>query len=378
MSVGPAPSAQIEPRAAEACKLSEKKSIRQEWQLAICALGIYACYLRYGLLQERIYSTAHGPEAERYSYSLFLVAVQTATNAAAAAIALALGLFKNEQKESSAQPVANSKSAKEFFRGVPLTDYLIVSLSYLSAMVFSFTALNYMSYPMQALGKSCKMIPVMLMGIVIRRRRYSIRDYTCVLLVTIGVATFSWKSKKSTVPTSPLGFALLFASLFMDGVTGPLQERLVARYKPSTHELMFWQNICSVAWLTLACILTGEGARAIAFIVRYPSTLADMMAFSFVSALGQNFIFYTVRNFNALIVTTITTTRKMFTVLLSIFLYNHSMVSRQWFGLLLVFVAITWEAVAKQKAKVAKAAKIASETLSELSASTTAQEKKAQ
>lgn len=376
MSVGQAPSVPTGPRGAEAHKVPEKKSMRQEWQLAICALGIYTCYLRYGLLQERIYTTAHGPEAERYSYSLFLVAVQTATNAAAAAIALAFGLFKKEQKES-AQPVANFKSGKGFFRGVPLTDYFIVSLSYLSAMVFSFTALNYMSYPMQALGKSCKMIPVMLMGIVIRRRRYSIRDYTCVLLVTIGVATFSWKSKKSTVPTSPLGFSLLFASLFMDGVTGPLQERLVAQYKPSTHELMFWQNICSVAWLTLACILTGEGARAIAFIVRYPSTLADMMAFSVVSALGQNFIFYTVRNFNALIVTTITTTRKMFTVLLSIFLYNHAMVSRQWFGLLLVFVAITWEAVAKQKAKAAKAVKIDSET-SQSSASTTAQEKKAQ
>lgn len=382
MSVGSAPTASTEPGAPDGCKAPEKKSIRQEWQLAICALGIYACYLRYGLLQERIYSTAHGLEAEKYSYSLFLVAVQTATNAAAAALVLALGLFESEQRESvqSAQPVANSKTKKGFLQGVPLTDYFIVSLSYLSAMVFSFTALNYMSYPMQALGKSCKMIPVMLMGIVIRRRRYSIRDYACVLLVTIGVATFSWKSKKSTVPTSPLGFALLFASLFMDGVTGPLQERLVARHKPSTHELMFWQNICSVAWLTVACILTGEGVRAISFITRYPSTVMDMMAFSVVSALGQNFIFYTVRNFNALIVTTITTTRKMFTVLLSIFLYNHAMVTRQWLGLLLVFLAITWEAVAKQKAKSARAAKSAADTLSESTSTTSApaEEKKVQ
>lgn len=372
MSVG---SASTEARTAEV-KLSEKKSMRQEWQLIICALGIYACYLRYGLLQERIYTTAHGLEGEKYSYSLFLVLIQTATNAAAAGLALALGLFKSVRKES-AQPVANSEPAKRFFQGVPLTDYFVVSLSYLSAMVFSFTALNYMSYPMQALGKSCKMIPVMLMGIVIRRRRYSVRDYACVLLVTIGVATFSWKSNKSKVPASPLGFALLFASLFMDGVTGPLQERLVAQYKPSTHELMFWQNICSVAWLILACTVTGEGLRAIAFITRYPSTLMDVMAFSVVSALGQNFIFYTVRNFNALIVTTITTTRKMFTVLLSIFLYNHAMVRRQWLGLLLVFAAITWEAVAKQKAKIAKAAKAAADAVSETTL-TSAPEKKVQ
>lgn len=337
-------------------KIPSKKPIRQELQLIICALGIYVCYLRYGLLQERIYSKEHGVDGERYSFSLFLVAVQTATNAAAAALVLALGLFKSEQKESVHSPPI-VKQAQGVLSGVPLADYFLVSLSYLSAMVFSFTALNYMSYPMQALGKSCKMIPVMLMGIVIRRRRYSARDYACVFLVTVGVAAFSWKSKKTVAPTSPLGFALLFASLFMDGVTGPLQERLVARNNPSTHELMFWQNICSVAWLVLACLVTGEGFRATAFIVRYPSTMMDIMAFALVSAVGQNFIFYTVRNFNALIVTTITTTRKMFTVLLSIFLYKHAMVPRQWFGLALVFAAITWEAIAKQRAKAAKAVK---------------------
>lgn len=211
-----------------------------------------------------------------------------------------------------------------------------------------------MSYPMQALGKSCKMIPVMLMGVVIRKRRYKLRDYLCVALVTLGVAMFSWKSKKSAVPNSMFGFFLLFASLFMDGVTGPMQERLVARHNPSTHQLMFWQNLCSVAWLAVGSVVTGEATGAIEFIARFPVVLQDIMLFSIVSALGQNFIFYTVRNFNSLIVTTITTTRKMFTVLLSIFVYQHVMVMRQWVGLLLVFVAIAWEAAAKQRAKKAK------------------------
>lgn len=335
--------------------------VRQELQLVLCALGIYTCYLRYGLLQERIYASEHGPDGDRYSFSLFLVAVQTATNAAAALLIMSLGLFsdstnsrEDKGKDGAIERVMDKQPAAKPFgvvRGVPIFDYAIVSLSYLSAMVFSFTALNHMSYPMQALGKSCKMIPVMLMGIVIRKRRYSPREFFCVFLVTAGVALFSWKSKKSAVPTSPLGFALLFASLFMDGVTGPLQERLVARFSPSTHQLMFWQNITAVVWLSVALVLTGEGFRAIAFVARYPSTISDIMLFSVVSALGQNFIFYTVRNFNALIVTTITTTRKMFTILLSIFVYKHSVTLRQWFGLLLVFIAITWEAVAKQKAK---------------------------
>lgn len=320
-----------------------------ELQLFICTIGIYACYLRYGVLQERIYATEHGSNKERFSFSLFLVAVQTATNAAAAAAVLVHGNFRSP---GSFKPPTTNPLSLAAILSVPISDYLIVSLFYLSATVFSFTALNYMSYPMQAVGKSCKMIPVMLMGVVIRRRRYSLRNYLCVALVTLGVANFSWKSKTSAVPASPLGFALLLASLFMDGITGPLQERLVDRHSPSAHQLMFWQNVGAVLWLAPACLFTGEGVRAILFVTKYPHAITDIMSFSLVSALGQNFIYYTIRNFSALTVTTITTTRKMLTVLLSIILNKHSLSPRQWIGLLFVFVAITWEAVEKQRSKI--------------------------
>lgn len=326
--------------------------MRQEVQLIICTIGIYVCYLRYGLLQERIYSTSHGPENARFTQTSFLLLVQTLTNALVALLVIILNLFP--------APAPDKESVPHSFRKA-LPEYAVVSLSYLSAMLFSFTALRYMSYPMQALGKSCKMIPVMLMGIVIRKRRYKPREFLCVALITLGVALFSWKSKKSAVPDSPLGFFLLFASLFMDGITGPLQERLVARNNPSTHQLMFWQNLCSAVWVGVGSLATGEITSALAFVARFPEVTWDILLFSLVSALGQNFIFYTVRNFNALVVTTITTTRKMFTVLLSIFVFNHSMVARQWVGLVLVFFAIGWESAAKQRAKAAAAAAKSSE-----------------
>jgi solute carrier family 35 (UDP-galactose transporter), member B1 len=353
---------------------------RQEVQLVVCTIGIYMCYLNYGLLQERIYASEYA--GEKFQYSGFLVAVQTATNAAVAALVLALGRspwlkmltpvslpsglvkIKKSMEDDGKEPSMDKESRGPEFQAARhwtamLADYALVSLSYLCAMLFSFTALNHMSYPMQALGKSCKMIPVMLMGIVIRRRRYRPREFFCVFLVTAGVALFSFKPASSggaarqQAPTTAMGIALLLASLTMDGVTGPLQERLVARYHPSTHELMFWQNLCSVAWLVMGLVATGEGARAVRFMLRHGAdgVALNMGMFALVSAVGQNFIFYTVRNFSALAVTTITTTRKMFTVLLSIFMFDHHMAPRQWAGMLLVFTAIAWEAVAKVQAK---------------------------
>lgn len=310
-------------------------------QLAFCAAGIYVCYLRYGLLQEKIYTGTHGPNEENFSYSTFLLCVQTATNALSARIALAV----------MGAPVG--VPAPRAFR-----EYAVVALSYLSAMWFSFSALRHMSYPMQALGKSCKMVPVMLLGIVIRGRRYTTRDFARVGLITAGVAMFSYKPKAASgATTSSLGVALLLLSLFCDGVTGPLQERLVARHKPSTHQLMMWQNVCACLWLFVALVVSGEGVGALRFVATYPAVLTSVMQFSIVSALGQNFIFYTVRHFSALAVTTITTTRKMFTVLLSIVVFNHPIVTRQWAGLGLVFAAIGWEAYAKGKKKAAVQAK---------------------
>lgn len=308
--------------------------LRPELQFILCALGIYSCYLYYGVLQERIYKTPHGATGAKFTFSALLLTAQTLTNALCAL----LFLLATRTPLASANGKAN----------VHLGDYFSVSLSYLLAMWFSFTALRHMSYPMQALGKSCKLIPVMLMGILIRRRRHPPRDFVCVLLISAGVALFSWKSGKSSTPTSPLGVVLLLLSLFMDGVTGPLQERLVARHNPSTHQLMFWQNLVACAICACMSAVT-EGAAAPAFVARHPAVVRDIAAFAVMSALGQNFIFYTVRNFSALAVTTITTTRKMFTILLSIVLFNHRMVARQWVGLVLVFLAIAWNTLAKSR-----------------------------
>ncbi|RLO12219.1 hypothetical protein DYB28_011846, partial [Aphanomyces astaci] len=58
-------------------------------------------------------------------------------------------------------------------KNVPLSPFAFSAFSYLGAMLCSNEALKYVNYPTQALGKSCKMIPVMLMGVVLGRKKYS-------------------------------------------------------------------------------------------------------------------------------------------------------------------------------------------------------------
>lgn len=58
--------------------------------------------------------------------------------------------------------------------------------SYLSAMYFANESLKHLSYPMQILGKSCKLIPVVMLEYIARGRKYGVRETVYVILITVG------------------------------------------------------------------------------------------------------------------------------------------------------------------------------------------------
>jgi len=60
-----------------------------------------------------------------------------------------------------------------------------------------------------------------------------------------------------------------------------------------------------------------------------------ILKFSICSAVGQSFIFFTIAHFDPLVCTTVTTTRKVFSVILSIMLKGHALSFQGWSGVLL-------------------------------------------
>eukprot|EP00960_Hanusia_phi_P049983 759921-Hanusia_phi.AAC.4 len=55
---------------------------------------------------------------------------------------------------------------------IPIKEISVSGASQMLAMAASNEALRYVSYPTQVLGKSCKMVPVFLMGILIGGKKY--------------------------------------------------------------------------------------------------------------------------------------------------------------------------------------------------------------
>ncbi|GAB1610151.1 solute carrier family 35 member B1-like [Argonauta hians] len=295
--------------------------------LLFCSLGILVSFFIYGILQEKITKGQYGQgeNQEKFTFTLALVFLQCIINVIASNISM--NLFNSPRDTSS--------------KGL----YGLCSLTYLLAMLASNQSLQHINYPTQVLGKSVKPIPVMILGVLLARKRYPAAKYLCVLLIVSGVALFLYKDKKvisneAEPKTLGMGEILLLISLTMDGLTGAIQDKMRAKSPTNAFNMMFYMNAFSVIWLLIALTFTGEGVEFGMFAYRHPKVLVGILAFGIASAIGQTFIFLTVSKFGPLTCSIVTTTRKFFTILASVIIFQNPLSSRQWIGTVLVFTGL--------------------------------------
>lgn len=200
-----------------------------------------------------------------------------------------------------------------------LLRYLQCAAFITSAAPFGFAALSHISYPTMVLGKSCKLVPVMLMNVVLYRRKFAPHKYLVVVMVTLGITMFMGfggeKSKKAAPSSSSfIGILYLLINLAIDGATNSTQDEIFAQYKVTGQQMMFWINVISTVITTILSILPlpyipvlhpsygghSEFAGAINFIQEHPSIVSPLIQFSLTGSLGQLFIFETLQHFGSL------------------------------------------------------------------------------
>lgn len=254
-----------------------------------------------------------------------------------------------------------------------LLRYLQVSAFITLAAPFGFAALSYITYPTMVLGKSCKLVPVMLMNFVMYRRRFAPHKYIVVAMVTAGISVFmGFGNEKPSKASSNgdqgsygqlIGVLYLVINLILDGAVNSTQDEVFVRYKVTGQQMMFWINLfCTMLSTALGTLplphipvlhpssgSQSEFANAIGFIRTHPSVIVPLVQFSLTGALGQLFIFETLQHFGSLTLVMITLTRKMFTMVLSVVVYDHKLTLGQWVGAGIVFGGISVEAWVKRK-----------------------------
>uniref|UniRef100_R4G4R0 Putative udp-gal transporter n=3 Tax=Rhodnius TaxID=13248 RepID=R4G4R0_RHOPR len=285
--------------------------------------GIFSIYCLYSVLQEKLLKGVFGEDEERFTFVMPLLFVATLFNYLYAHFLRTL----------------NHVNADDH---IPTLYNCCISLTYLLAMVTSFMALQWVSYPAQVIAKSGKPIPVLVMGVLIGNKSFPVRKYFIVFLIVFGVALFLYKDNKAA--KSAIGFGigeiLLGSSLLMDGLTNSLQERVMAQYKPKSENLMLGINKWALLFVGVIIIYTGEAVQCLAFLQRHPSAILQVFTIATCGAAGQYFIFMCLTEYGTLTCSIITTTRKFFSVFGSVILFGHVLKVRQWLAVACVFTGL--------------------------------------
>lgn len=194
----------------------------------------------------------------------------------------------------------------------------------------------------------------MALHVIVFRRRYPFYKYMVVLFVTIGVSLFTMyhpsaaaKASKSNTSFSTYGLFLLAINLLFDGLTNSTQDHIFRTQSTITGpKLMCGVNLVSTLFTSIFLYspFTNQLPDALDFFRSHPKIMADVCLFALCGALGQVFIFYTLERFGSLVLVTVTVTRKMMSMLLSVVWFNHKLSIGQWVGVLMVFGSVVFEA----------------------------------
>mmetsp|Transcript_6814 Transcript_6814/g.13873 ORF Transcript_6814/g.13873 Transcript_6814/m.13873 type:complete len:361 (-) Transcript_6814:318-1400(-) len=326
-------------------------------RLLVVASGICCSYWFYGFLQEKLITKSR-------LGATFMLVIQSVANILVASV------WQNIQSASPATK-ATTQQKQEQALNHPLL--FLTSSCYVGAMIGSNESLRFVPYPVAVLAKSCKLIPTMVMGSLIERRKYSAEQWMAAICISAGIALFNHSrmpgSSFSSSPSSKAdeenhywkGMILLCVSLGMDGFLCAFQGMLKRpgskknqQRPPTAVETMMYINVYAFCLLLPLAIASGQWGEGVRLLKQNEQLRLNIAVLNCVVSIGQIFIFLSISWYSSLVTTTITTTRKFFTILFSVLHFGHSFTAGQWASVLMVFGGLYLSIASGNKTAVAK------------------------
>mmetsp|Transcript_5777 Transcript_5777/g.17177 ORF Transcript_5777/g.17177 Transcript_5777/m.17177 type:complete len:623 (+) Transcript_5777:277-2145(+) len=231
-------------------------------------------------------------------------------------------------------------------------EYSFPSISNMLSSWCQYEALRYVSFPATTLFKSFKLGPVMAMGKILGNKTYPAYDYVVALVIGLGITMFMSSTDELNLqaftngaePSAAwTGVMLLFLFLFFDSFTSQFQSRMFQRHADlSMVELMFATSAFSTLLSAITLVHTNELTPALEFVYAHSEIHLHFFMFSICSTIGQLLIFYTIKNFGAVVFTLIMTTRILLSIALSCLMYGHQITGVGFLGLMLVLSAVLY------------------------------------
>lgn len=244
---------------------------------------------------------------------------------------------------------------------IPLISFWKAALSSTIGSPIGYAALNYISFPLVILAKSSKPVPIIFVGIVIFGKKYTWYKLAAVVLLCGGIALFS--SAKGGSIKSPhaesgsddshnllIGILLVSLNLLLDGYTSNEQDRIFEKLGATPLDMMKYVNLWTIFYisifLSIGWVVYTDQSELVKAYYCFTNSIElryDIFFFCTCAAIGQVLIFSVMKEFGSLTWITISITRKLFTILVSVIMFNHPVKIIQWVGIALVFISMILE-----------------------------------
>jgi len=271
-------------------------SLPELWQFIVCVFGTFLAYIIYGYAQESIVS-------KDFQYGLFLTLIQF--------------FFY-----SFLAYLENLFSASHEPRRIPMRSYFILATLQLLSMGLSNVSASYLNYPLKVLLKSSKIIPVMFVGFCFLGSRYKNHEYVATFFLIFGICIYTWADSQfhnpdHDNPNSVIGFMLMSGSLLADGYLGSFQERLLKEHNALQREMLMYSCFMGGVFLFIVLLLNGEFWEAMQYCAQVPNISMAIVVFSVTGYFGSSCVLALIKRFGVFLATTVTTVRKIFTLICS-------------------------------------------------------------
>jgi len=217
-------------------------------------------------------------------------------------------------------------------------------------------ALNFnIAMPLHMIFRSGSLIANLILGMIILKRRYPLRQILAVVLITFGIILSTYASSQklgNNNETKPdffrwiIGIGMLIFALLVSALMGIYQETLYAKYGKCPEEALFYSHLLPLPLFALAGKDIYQHAQLFNQSTWLPifSNLGIpiMWAYLICNMLTQYFcirsVFILTTECSSLIVTLVITLRKFISLLFSIIYFQNDFTINHWIGTASVFL----------------------------------------
>ncbi|GAV03291.1 hypothetical protein RvY_13736 [Ramazzottius varieornatus] len=264
----------------------------------ICSGGIFGCFMIYGYVQEMMF------RIEGYKdFGWYLTLMQF----------LQYTLFSFMERKAT---------MSDMTRKIPVRYYLVIGFLAMATIGLSNVSLAYLNYPTQVVFKCCKLIPVLVGGVLIQGKKYGMLDILAACCMSIGLIFFVLADNKVQPNFNMTGVLFVCLALTADAAIGNIQEKAVRLYHGNTLEVVYFTHLIGAVYVFAGLLITGEFFRAFTYCYDNPKFYAYAALFGATGYIGVQMVLTMVVSFGAFIAMSVTTFRKALSIVISFLAFS--------------------------------------------------------